>query len=317
MTPQHQQHQPPSPKHPIVQPNKPAPRLAFTKMQGLGNDFMVIDALTSPAVALTPSLIQHWSNRHTGIGFDQCLVIVPALHATHDFSYHIYNADGQEVEQCGNGARCIAEYLWQQGRTHKNELILSTPFDTVKALRIQPQRVAVTFPPPRSLDLQQSLMVNQQQVILDNIQLANPHVVIQVDDVSHAPVLAIGGVLSTHAHFPEGTNVEFVQVESKDRLRVRVYERGVGETQACGTGAMAAVVASQARGHCGSTVTVVLSGGELVIEWQGGNSAMIMTGSAITVFEGTIAIEHTSNLSNQSSQNNLSLHHSVIQGHQS
>lgn len=267
-------------------------RLTFTKMHGLGNDFMVIDATQQP-IALTSQQIQSWAQRHTGIGFDQCLVIVPPLAPTTDFSYHIYNADGKEVEQCGNGVRCVAEYLWLQYPALKQELVLSTPFDTVKVQRRAPGSVAVTFAPPRSLTLAQTLPMPKQNGYMDIVQLANPHVVLHVDSVREAPVQAVGAALATHAHFPAGTNVEFVQMESPERIHVRVYERGVGETQACGTGAMAAVVACQAHGRCGSRVTVLLSGGELLIEWLGGNSPIVMTGSAVTVFTGEIAIQHT------------------------
>lgn len=265
-----------------------AANFKFSKMHGLGNDFMMINAVDQSFTA-QPEQIRAWANRHTGVGFDQCIVVTPATGNETDFVYHIYNADGNEVEQCGNGARCVAEFIHLQGLSQQSRLRLATPFDHLTAERLQPGLISLQFAAPKSVQCQQSLSHRGETLTYTDVQLANPHAVLLVDEVAVAPVATLGGELAQHSRFTQGCNIEFVQVVSPERVRVRVRERGVGETLACGTGAIAAVVACAEMGRVAQEVTVSLPGGELLIAWAGQNTAITMTGPAVMVYDGKIS----------------------------
>lgn len=274
--------------------------LRFTKMHGLGNDFMVIDGIAQ-AVRLLPKQIRALADRHTGIGFDQLLLVEPPGRPDVDFRYRIFNADGGEVEQCGNGARCFARFVRDQRLTQKDLIRVETATG-ILTLELLPNghvRVNMGVPElapaaiPFAADaqaLQYDVVVNGEVRQLAAVSMGNPHGVLCVDDVEQAPVLTLGPALEHHARFPARANIGFMQVEQRDRIRLRVFERGVGETRACGTGACAAVVAGQLQGLLDERVVVVLTGGELTVTWQGEGSAVMMEGSATRVFDGEIPL---------------------------
>ena len=233
--------------------------LKFTKMHGLGNDFMVVNAIEQDFDPLAAPLAQ-WADRYRGVGFDQFLVVEKPSSDAVDFRYRIFNADGREVEQCGNGARCFARFVADKGLTDKTEDALT-----------------------------HIVLVGLESVPVSCVNMGNPHAVILVDDVETAPVEHWGSTIESHEQFPERVNVGFLQVEDELSVRLRVFERGVGETQACGTGACAAVVAGVRNGllKAGAPVRVTLPGGELFISWEEGGDVQ-MTGPAETVFEGEL-----------------------------
>lgn len=275
-------------------------RLEFTKMQGVGNDFVVLDAVHQ-RVSLDPTLARRIADRHFGVGCDQILVIEPARNANTDFYYRIYNADGNEVQHCGNGARCFLKYVRDHGLTTKSELRVETLAGVIVPKLEADGQVTVDmgapeFAPekiPFAADRQAPtyrLEVDGRPVEISALSMGNPHAVQLVDDVDLAPVQTQGPLIERHPCFPERVNAGYMEVVDRHHIKLRVYERGAGETLACGTGACAAVVAGIARGYLESPVTVRARGGSLAIAWAGGRQSVMMTGPAETVFEGAIDI---------------------------
>lgn len=278
--------------------------LKFTKMHGLGNDFMVIDAIHQPFDAASAP-IAAWADRHTGIGFDQLLLIEKPQTQRGDFRYRIFNADGSEVEQCGNGARCFVRFVTDKKLTDKTEIVVETAGGVILPQLLADGMVqvdmgaphfspeAIPFRPISAEDakaLTHTVMVGTDPIPVSCVNMGNPHAVIVVDDVDHAPVAYLGEAIESHGQFPQRVNVGFMQVVDANHIRLRVYERGTGETQACGTGACAAVVAGIRLSLLGSDVPVRvdLPGGQLYISWQPG-AHVLMTGPAQTVFEGEVS----------------------------
>ncbi len=272
--------------------------MRFTKMQGLGNDFVVVDTLAAP-LELSAAQVRRVADRRLGVGCDQLLVIGAPIDAAADFRYAIYNADGSRAEQCGNGVRCIVRYLAQRGLADRSGLVLESDAGRVRARieddgavtvdmgvpRLEPSEIpftadarAVTYP----------LAAGGREVAISAVSMGNPHAVLIVDDIERAPVAELGPVIETHPRFPRRTNVGFLQVVGPAYARLRVYERGAGETPACGSGTCAAVVAGRLRGLLGERVTVHLPGGELVVLWSGEGAPVWMTGPAVSVFEGQV-----------------------------
>lgn len=275
-------------------------QLRFTKMHGLGNDFMVVDAVRQP-FHLSNAQIQHLADRHLGVGFDQLLVVEPYQGNDADFRYRIFNADGSEVGQCGNGARCFAAFVREQGLTDKTEIPVITASGRI-VLNVQTDgQVTVNMGIPRLQPAQIPLVSEQRQTLYtveragEKLQFAavsmgNPHAVIIVDHVDSAPVAAVGAWLEPHAIFPQRANIGFMQILHRQHIRLRVFERGVGETMACGTGACAAVVAGRLQGLLDENVQVDLPGGSLQIQWGGEEQAVFMTGPTTTVYSGVLAL---------------------------
>ncbi len=274
--------------------------LAFTKMHGLGNDFVLIDAIQQPII-LAHADITLIADRRRGVGCDQVLLVEAARTSDADFRYRIYNADGGEVEQCGNGVRCVARYLYEQGlieRDAKLETVAGVIAVHIEedgwvtvdmgAPRFEPNQIPFTAP-MRALSYRVTL--DDGEVELMAISMGNPHAILRVDDIDAAPVARLGPRLETHPRFPNRTNVGFMQVVDRATVRLRVFERGVGETQACGSGACAAVVAGRLRGWLNERVKVELSGGSLMICWPGPPASVSMNGSATKVFEGVYRYE--------------------------
>ncbi len=272
--------------------------ISFTKMHGLGNDFVVIDAINQ-AVNLTPEQIQFMANRHFGIGFDQLLMVEKAISDNADFKYRIFNADGSEVGQCGNGARCFARFVRDKKLSSKNEICVDTNSGQL-LLRFNDQDlITVNMGIPKHQPTEIPLVAERELLLytldIDGVKTAfgavsmgNPHAVIQVDNVETAPVSNIGKILESHAIFPERANIGFMQIMDRKTIKLRVYERGAAETLACGSGACAAVVVGIEQNLLDNTVNVKLPGGELNISWSGRGSPVFMTGSASYVFDGTI-----------------------------
>ena len=283
-------------------------QIEFTKMHGLGNDFMVIDAI-SQNIALSTEQIRFMGDRNFGVGFDQLLLIESTDEPELDFRYRIYNADGGEVEQCGNGARCFARFVRDESLTDKTEIAVITKTGIIILKVESDESVTVDMDKPillpanipfksdkQSVTYQLDIDSNLVENVIDfcAVSMGNPHAVILVDDIHTAPVEAIGEALQTSSSFPQSVNVGFMQVHDKDNISLRVYERGVGETQACGTGACAAVVAGRLLGVLDNNVRVNLLGGELNIVWAGSSRdvdhPVMMTGPTATVFKGTITL---------------------------
>jgi len=270
--------------------------LAFTKMHGLGNDFMVLDAIQNP-VLLAPEQIRLLADRHFGVGFDQLLLVEAASHHAVDFSYRIFNADGSEVEQCGNGARCLALYVRDKGLTTKNVIRVATRAGIIE-LKINSAgqvRVNMGVPKTQPADIPftaaceaifYQLEAGGETIELAAVSMGNPHAVVPVGSVKRAPVQTLGPLLESHRRFPAKVNVGFMQVLARDAVKLRVYERGTGETLACGSGACAAVVAGRRAGWLDAKVRVQLAGGELQIEWAGDNTPVLMEGPATKLYEG-------------------------------
>ena len=275
-------------------------RLRFSKMQGAGNDFVVLDGVRQ-SVALSPEQIRFLANRHFGVGFDQLLLVEPAKQTGVDFRYRIFNANGGEVEQCGNGARCFVRFVHEQGLTDKREIRVETLAGII-CLRLEENgQVTVDMGVPilepdripfvsDSTDAVQRLDVDGQTVDITAVSMGNPHVVQVVDDVDTAPVATQGPLIEAHPRFPQRVNAGFMQIVGRQQIRLRVFERGAGETLACGTGACAAVVAGILRGQLDSPVRVETRGGTLTIDWQGVGTTVSMTGPAVTVFSGEIEL---------------------------
>ncbi|ORU90943.1 MAG: diaminopimelate epimerase [Cycloclasticus sp. symbiont of Poecilosclerida sp. M] len=268
-------------------------------MHGLGNDFVVIDAINQ-AISLSAERIQQLADRNFGIGFDQLLLVEKAKGKA-DFRYVIYNADGSEVSQCGNGARCFALFVKQKGLTDKTEicvetgdgeLVLQINEDDLVAVnmgvpRFSPSDIPLSMPEESA---EYSVDVEGQMVRFSALSIGNPHAVIQVDDVDDAPVSGLGAALESHAIFPQRVNIGFAQTTNSSEIKLRVYERGAGETLACGSGACAAAVLAIELGTAVTPVTVNVRGGFLKIDWQGREKPVLMTGPAIFVFDGTIEL---------------------------
>jgi len=274
--------------------------LRFTKMHGLGNDFMVLD-LVSQHAHIQPKHARQWGDRHTGIGFDQLLIVEPPSRPDVDFRYRIFNADGSEVEQCGNGARCFARFVLDKRLTVKKRIRVETRSGLIE-LDVRPDgQVCVDMGPPRlepqeipfqaeAAALNYCVEVDGQAIEFAALSMGNPHAVLRVEDVESAPVHALGPKLEHHPRFPQRVNVGFLQVVDRQHARLRVWERGAGETQACGTGACAAAVAAIRQGWMDSPVQIELPGGRLSIEWAGPGQPVMMTGPAVRVFEGQVRL---------------------------
>ena len=269
--------------------------LRFTKMQGLGNDFVVVDATRQP-FALRPEQIRLLCDRRFGVGCDQVLVVERG-HAGVDFRYRIFNADGGEVEQCGNGARCFVLFVREHGLTDKRELRVETAGGIIVPTLEDDGEVTVDMGVPRFVPVDipfvggtgavvEPLDVGGRIIEISALSMGNPHAVQIVDDVDAAPVETLGPLIERHARFPERVNAGFMQIVDRATIRLRVYERGAGETLACGTGACAAVVAGRRRGQLDERVRVHTRGGELTIAWQGEGAPVMMKGPARSVFEG-------------------------------
>ena len=272
--------------------------LKFTKMQGAGNDFVVFDATRRP-LALAPAQIRFLADRRFGVGCDQVLLVEAPRSPGTDFYYRIFNADGGEVRQCGNGARCLARFARERGLTERDEIRVETASGVI-ALRIEPDGTVTVDMGPPVLEPENvpfvadgrapayTVDVNLTKLEISALSMGNPHAVLRVDDVDTAPVATLGPLLERHPRFPEGANVGFLEIVERHRARLRVHERGTGETLACGTGACAAAVAGILRGWLDSPVTIVARGGELTLRWPGESQSVWLTGPAVTVFEGEI-----------------------------
>ena len=274
--------------------------LVFTKMQALGNDFVVIDA-TQQSLTLSPAQASRIADRHFGVGCDQILVVDPSPSKGVDFGYRIFNADGSEVGQCGNGARCFAKYLLDKGLTQKRQIKVQTISGLMTLIvdesgdmvtvdmgvpRFEPAQIPLALPPAPLY----TVNVDLKDIELSAVSMGNPHAVLVVPDVAIAPVDQLGATLERHPVFPERANIGFMQIMSTAHIALRVFERGAGETLACGSGACAAVVAGIQRGLLDSSVRVSLPGGDLQVTWLGGDQTVMMSGPATTVFEGTISL---------------------------
>ncbi|HEY6966742.1 MAG TPA: diaminopimelate epimerase [Burkholderiales bacterium] len=259
--------------------------MKFTKMEGAGNDFIVFDC-TRKAFALEKSQLQKLADRHFGVGADQILVVEKAGRPDVDFRYRIFNADGGEVEQCGNGARCFVKFVHARGLTRKREIRVETLGGIIAPRLEDDGEVSVDMGPPTVEGLNEELLVDGKPVQVTVLSMGNPHAVQVVADVERAPVTTQGPLLERHARFPNRVNAGYLQVRDRRRARLRVWERGAGETLACGTGACAAVVTGILRGLLDSPVAVETRGGTLTISWAGGDNAVWMKGPASSVFEG-------------------------------
>jgi len=274
--------------------------LPFTKMQALGNDFVVLDGVRRE-LHLTPDQLRHLADRHFGVGCDQVLIVEPAASAGVDFRYRIFNADGGEVEQCGNGARCFVRFLREEGLWQEHEVVVETCSGVMTlnehddgsvtvnmgVPRLAPKDVPFVAESPAAL---YDLNIGSRAVKILALSMGNPHAVQHVDDVDRAPVAEEGPLIERHRRFPRGTNAGFMQVLDRQHVRVRVFERGVGETLACGSGACAAVVAGRLWGVLDAEVEVELRGGRLKVRWEGEGQPVFMTGPATTVFKGHIEL---------------------------
>ena len=272
--------------------------LKFTKMHGLGNDFVVVDAV-SRKVFFNKQQIERLSDRNWGIGFDQLLVVEPPTDPEMDFRYRIYNSDGSEVEHCGNGARCFAKFVLDRELTNKRIINVETKRGVIQLRVLEGGLVTVDMGAPsfepkdlpftaEPCDALYNIMAGDTEYSITPVSVGNPHAVIKVDQLLDDEVAKVGALIECHECFPRKVNVGFMQVINPDEINLRVYERGVGETQACGTGACAAVVAGIKQGWLSPKVTAHLRGGDLHIEWQGEGSPILMTGPAEKVFEGQI-----------------------------
>ncbi len=272
--------------------------LKFTKMHGAGNDFVVLDGVRQ-SIALTPESIRYIADRHFGIGCDQLLLVEKSQRPDADFRYRIFNADGGEVEQCGNGARCFVRFVHDKKLTHKREIVVETRSGLITPRLEEDGRVTVNMGAPIFDPLQipfvnegenflQTLEVAGEMVNFCALSMGNPHAVQVVADVETAPVELHGPLIENHVRFPKRVNAGFMQILDRGHIKLRVYERGAGETLSCGTGACAAVVSGIRLGLLDATVHVTTRGGKLCITWAGELSPVLMTGPAITVFEGEI-----------------------------
>jgi len=276
-------------------------KLAFTKMQGAGNDFVVIDGV-SQAVELSPAQLRRLADRHKGVGCDQVLVITPPDDPEADFRYTVFNADGSRAGQCGNGARCMGRFLREKRLTRKRALTLQTDGEPLEINVAEDGRIFAGLPAPDfepnripfladQVTSQYSIDVQGQALSIGALSMGNPHAILMVDDCRKAPVLSLGPLLETHERFPERVNVGFMEVLSRSDIRLRVFERGVGETAACGSGACAAAVHGMKLGLLDTEVTAQLPGGKLNVSWAGGESRVWLGGPTAVVFDGTIYLK--------------------------
>lgn len=275
-------------------------QLSFTKMHGLGNDFIVIDTTEQP-FTLSTARIKQLSNRNFGIGFDQLLVVEAPASSDVDFTYRIFNADGGEVEQCGNGARCFARYVTDKKLTTKKEIQVATNTGNIVLIVNDDGMVTVDMGQPiltpadipliaDEQTIQYQLEAGNQSYNFNAVSMGNPHAVLTVDKLEDMDIEPIGRLFQQHSCFPASVNVGFMQIINRKEISLRVYERGVGETMACGTGACAAAVGAILQGKTDHLLSVTLPGGMLNIDWQGSGHSVYMTGPAESVFEGTIEI---------------------------
>lgn len=273
--------------------------LRFTKMHGLGNDFIIFDAPADES-ALNPATLRRLGDRRTGIGFDQALVLFPPRRSGTDVYYRIFNTDGSEVEQCGNGARCVGSLL--AGKLARRQIHMDSPGGRVDVQLLDDGLVSVDMGVPNfdpaALPFEASreadiypLRVGESELRIGAVSMGNPHAVIQVAAVHEADVDTIGPAVENHSRFPQRTNVGFMEVVNHNHIRLRVFERGAGETQACGTGACAAVAVGHRLGLLGEEVAVDAPGGRMRVRWAGPGEHLWLTGPAVTVFEGTIDLE--------------------------
>lgn len=273
-------------------------KLKFTKMHGAGNDFVVIDGVRQE-VYLTPEQLRMLADRHFGVGCDQILLVERSQNDEADFRYRIFNADGGEVEQCGNGARCFVRFVHDHKLISKKEIVVETKSGLISPRLEDDGRVTVNMGAPifeaaripfasDSDAIIQPLEVNGTTVQITAVSMGNPHAVQVVEDVEAAPVATMGPLIERHERFPRRVNVGFMQVVDRSHIKLRVFERGSGETLSCGTGACAAVVSGIRRGLLDTSVQVATHGGVLSISWEGEGKPVMMTGPAITVFEGEI-----------------------------
>ena len=275
-------------------------RIDFTKMHGVGNDFVVFDAPADESL-LAPARLRDLADRRTGIGFDQALVLGKPKRADTAVFYRIFNADGDEVEQCGNGARCIAALLHHRGLTRDGAVALDSPAGVVHARVTQGERVSVDmgvpnfdpralpFEAPREMD-PYLLEVAGATLQIGAVSMGNPHAVLAVADVDGAPVATLGAKIEQHPRFPKRVNVGFLQILARDQVRLRVYERGAGETRSCGTGACAAVAVGRRRGLLEAQVRVSTRGGELQVDWEGPGKNIWLTGPTQISFQGHVEV---------------------------
>lgn len=274
--------------------------MQFSKMHGLGNDFMVIDGLTQN-IFLSEEIIRRLADRHRGIGFDQLLLVEPPYDPDLDFHYRIFNADGSEVAQCGNGARCFARFVTLKGLTNKKHIQVSTANGKMVLSLEDNGQVRVNMGEPiwepakipfiaNKFEKNYILRTEIKTVLCGVVSMGNPHCVIQVDDIHTANVNQLGALLEKHERFPEKANIGFMQILNKQHIKLRVFERGAGETQACGSGACAAVAVGIMQGILDHKVQVDLPGGSLTIEWKGIGFPLFMTGDATHIYDGFIRI---------------------------
>ncbi len=275
-------------------------QLKFTKMHGLGNDFVVLDATTQP-LQLEPAQLRALADRHFGVGCDQILLVEKPRSADTDFYYRIFNADGGEVEQCGNGARCFVRFVHDQALTRKTQIRVGTLGGVIEPRLEADGQVTVDmgapiFEPAKipfdapEQALTYDLIIDEKSFKINVLSMGNPHAVQVVTNIENAPVASDGPLIEAHPRFPKRVNAGFMQIVSRSHIKLRVYERGAGETLACGTGACAAVVAGVQRGLLDARVRVSTRGGDLTIAWDGNGAPVLMTGPAVTVFEGTAVL---------------------------
>ncbi len=275
-------------------------KLHFTKMHGLGNDFVVIDAINQ-RLDLSPEQFRFLADRHFGVGCDQVLLVEKPTQAGIDFRYRIFNADGGEVQQCGNGARCFVRFVHDKGLTDKHEIRVETASGIIVPRLEDDGQITVDMGPPRfepadipfvadARSTTYLLDLAGQPVEVSVLSMGNPHAVLETCNIDTAPVAHWGSMIEHHSRFPQRVNVGFMQLVHRRAIKLRVFERGAGETLACGTGACAAVVAGIQRGLLDATVEVQTRGGRLTIRWDGEGHSVFMTGPAATVFEGTIEL---------------------------
>ncbi|MDH5388687.1 MAG: diaminopimelate epimerase [Gammaproteobacteria bacterium] len=275
-------------------------QINFTKMQGIGNDFVVIDAINQK-IALTRDQIRHIANRHFGVGCDQLLLVESSERQDAEFRYRIFNADGGEVEQCGNGARCFARFVTEEGLTDSQVIPVETKSGLIQLELEDDGRVTVDMGEPdfnpaslpfdaKGTPEYHELVVNDEKYAIGAVSMGNPHAVLLVDSLKDAPVQTLGAAIESHPRFPQRVNVGFMEIEDRDNIRLRVYERGAGETMACGTGACAAVAVGIKNRLLDARVQVELRGGDLTIYWPGTGSHLMMTGPAENVYKGQIEL---------------------------
>jgi len=275
-------------------------QLQFTKMHGLGNDFMVVDA-TAEAITLSTEVIQQLSDRHLGIGFDQLLMVEASPVDDCDFLYRIFNSDGGEVEQCGNGARCFARFVIDKGLSDQSEIPVLTSGGRIVLKLEADGQITVDMGKPELVPARIPFVSATQKATYEHtlaghelrfsaVSMGNPHAVITVNDVLTTPLETIGPAFQLDPIFPKQVNVGFMQIVDRQTIRLRVFERGVGETMACGSGACAAIVAGRLQDLLDDTVTVILPAGNLQIQWAGGDAVVKMTGPATTVYHGILSV---------------------------